>query len=371
MISLSAEQKNSGVSRREILKAGGLFLSVFTLQKIAEVGSEFYKQAVIENRSARLPTTFYTPQDGSIALGFSPQTNFTSEGLRVATALKTSPQCFNFFIDERYMPFIYDQIKLATDHGIIPVLALGYQFGLTTNFEEFSKFLGGITKKMDSFGKPYFLRPFWEPFTPWTKDAFGDMSYRDFDSGWRKMYKQVVNSSNLAKVIYCVNSSIYTDPFNSEPFTKGFPGENFMHVFAVDTYNKYSPSSIDLEHYIDPDYSYKISLGPDILHMHKLAPNTPIAVTEFNSYNNGNKVNFLSGGANYLTELDVRLISSFDWDKNGFGEAFWNILHYPQLIAAYIQEFERSCYITNDVDLRSKPELVMDKILSKPTHFFH
>lgn len=326
-----------------------------------EYASEIYKNIVIEARNQWLPKNLAIKlPNNQVAIGFSPDKNKTEGALAIANKLETFPQYINYYTDSLDEPGIFYEISDAAKKGIVPIISCGSGFGSAKNFNLFTS----ITKNMESLNTPYIIRPYFEINGEWTRQWWGEITPKEFVNVWKEMYIAIKNSSKNAHVAFCLNSSIYIDPLNHNHFEPWFPGPEYMDLFAIDIYNKYSNNPFTLEHYQFPDFQPDITIGPDIEAMNNLAPDIPKIVTEINCLKE-NKAHWLKNAVSYLTQLGVNLWISFDWDKEGNGETRWNTLHYPTVVEAYRKELQKPHYISSNKDLIGKPEITIQKLLTK------
>lgn len=317
------------------------------------------RQRVIEERSKRLPTNLrLSIPDHTVACGFSPDNNSTANGLALATDLGTFPQYLNYYLKDLSQVEIIDEMKSAAKNGIVPIVSTGFPYGLKENYSGFCKFLRGLLPKLESFGCPYILRPFFEINGPWTKDWWGNMSPKDFTTGWPKMYKFIHDNSRNALVAFCLNSSIYLDPLDPHPFDQWFPGREYMDIFAIDIYNR------DFQFGV-PYYPKEIIIGPDIVEMNALAPKMPKAVTEIGSFADET---WAPEAAQYVAKLGVGMWAGFAWNKRGLGlnETNWNPEDHPTEMHEFQKELSKPYYIATNKSLRGNPKETISRLLNSP-----
>lgn len=339
-----------------------------------ELGAEAYRSLVIRERSKRLPTYFLNSiPDHSIGSGSFPDKNRTAEGFDVASRLNTYPNYFGYFLkDPDRQEWILDEIAVSIENGIIPVVKTGYPQGLTKNRDLFFNMLGKIIDTLENYDHPYILAPFDEMPAFWAKELWDmvNIDPQEFVAGWHEMYKYICDRSlakhpgrdaRNANVAFSVNSSIYIDPLNPEPYKDWLPKDS-LDIFALDIFDKSEDNPLRSEHYIFPPFSPEIVIGPDIAHMNSLAPHIPKVVLEINYLQTRGKAEWLRRAVFYLKMLGVKFWMSFDWDKSGFGETKWNPRHYQDLMDTYTLEFAEPHYISSDQSLRGDPYAAIERL---------
>lgn len=355
------------MTRRELLKAAGGVVAGSTAYLLAELGSETYRQYITYERSKFLPTSsLETIPDGQIIVGFSPDNNKTDDGLSLARDLESYPQVLNFFLHDIKDTDVIEQIQRAISYGIVPMISIGKQFALTHNKALFFEFIDKTISHLEYYHRPYILRPLYEFNTPWAEAWWGKMTHSQFISGWQDMYHHIKSSSSYAHVSLCYNASIYVDPLNPNSFYNWFPGEDSFDIFALDVYNKNTDFVYRIEHYIYPNFSPKIVLGPDMNVMHQLAPNKGILLSEINCMKERQKADWLQEAINYSIYTGATGWISFDWDKSGVGETRWNIKNYPRVMSTYREELSNLYYASANPFLRANPAHTLSCLYRNP-----
>lgn len=292
----------------------------------------------IERARFAQPEHLTRPPPQSVLFGSYPHNNSLEIAHRNAQELQHKPHLLGFFAHSARPfttnPELLTQINQTIEAGILPVVSWGMRF------DEFD--LEVLAAELSQINGPFLWRPWFEMQGDWARGKnswYGQFTDQEFIDQWRTMrdkFRQLVPN---AKFVFSPNT---TEVANS--FEGLFPGEQWVDIVSLDGYNKQTNDWLSRGHYQFPDLSPELQFGPDIATLQRIAPATPLIISELNALDDPE---FVAEAIAFAARAGAKAWMIFEWDKEGanWDEKNWSLRQNPAVAELVRAELANDYYV--------------------------